>query len=184
MVEEAEVSTAVEVSMEEAASLVEDSTVEATPEGIAGVVLAEVAGLMEACAEIRFLGAARPDRGAGLQTAALAPATCRRAGIRLEDPATARAWPEGQASAQVPGRAARWVVRMQQLPTATGMDSAALRLIMPRSIMQASQEARGAAEVGAVSRGAVVGAAGAEVGAIPASVGEAGDAAAGDLAGD
>ena len=136
---------------EEAASLVEDSMVAATSvvevsvgagiavgDRMADIAVAastEGAGLtvecVEACGGIRLRDAAQPDRGAGLRTAAPALATCRRAGIRL-DPAVAGAWPGGRASARVPGSEAGWPVRTRRLPTGTGMDSAARRLIMPR----------------------------------------------------
>ena len=101
--------------------------------GYGGRGFMEAAGLMaEVCAGIRFRGAARPDQGVGLQTAAaLALATCPRAGIRL-DPAVAGVWPAGRGSALVRGLAGAWSVRMRRLPTGSGMGSVARRLIMRR----------------------------------------------------
>lgn len=134
MVEEAEVFTAaveeattaaVGAFTEEAASTEEDTEAGATvvagitavvhTEGIVAAVTAAVAstegaGLTAGCAAecvgIRFQGAALEHRGVGLRTvAALALATCRPAGIRLEGPLTAGVWPGDPALALVPGLA-------------------------------------------------------------------------------
>jgi hypothetical protein len=56
-------------------------------------VTTEVAARTEACAEVRQRGGIPARIGAGPGRAEVLLGTLRRAGIRLQDQATARAWP-------------------------------------------------------------------------------------------